>query len=90
MEPLGAVGHPEGDFVAGLDAEVDEGAGGAVDVFPELLEGPAAALEGEGLAGAVPAGGVIEQCSQGTLFKPFGHDGVLPVRCGCVGENLMR
>ena len=51
-QPLGPVGHPEGHLVAGLDAQVDEGAGHPVNFVAELGEGPAPAFVHQGFAGA--------------------------------------
>ena len=72
-QPLGAVGHPDGYLVAGLDTEVDQRAGDAVDLIPELIKRPALALVHQRLAGAETVGGLVQQVAKGLLVKPVGH-----------------
>jgi hypothetical protein len=54
VDPLRAVHHPEGDLVAGRDAELEQPLGGGIDARVDLGERPARALERQRLARAPP------------------------------------
>src|SRR5262245_49776439 len=71
------VDHPEGDLVAGGDAELDQPLGDGVDAGAELGEGPALSLEGEGLARAPLERRALRQESDRVSVAPVSHDGLL-------------